>query len=132
MITIATASVNNNKEQGWHQNTELCVDLKTVLLNDRRMKAGKNYQGVLRRDVEIGDFLYDEHFTFIETEAPKPEKRNPQVFRGEYITITRRDDGTYHPNFRPVSIGEGFKVERYVSGIANELFWALEGLVEEE
>ena len=120
------------KKKIFNISTELCVNLKTMLQGDRRMKAGKDYLGVLRRDVEIDDFRYDEHFTFIETEAPKPEKRNPQVFRGEYITITRRDDGTYHPNFRPVSIGEGFMVERYVSGIANELFWALEGLVEEE
>ena len=51
--------------------------------------------GVLRRDSEavIDEFLCrDAHYTFVET-LPQTEKRNPQVFVGKYITITRRDDG---------------------------------------
>jgi hypothetical protein len=58
------------------------------------------------------------------------EQRNPHIFEGEHITITRRDDGTYHPNFRPIHTGPGFSVERYAAGVANELLWALGGLVE--
>ena len=80
-----------SEQQGWNKNTELCVDVKTYLRSDNRMKAGKNYQGVLRRD-----------------------------------------DGTYNPNFRPIRTGPGFNLERYASGVANELLWALEGLIEEE
>ena len=79
------------EQQGWNKNTELCMDVKTYLRSDNRMKAGKNYQGVLRRD-----------------------------------------DGTYNPNFRPIHTGPGFNLERYASGVANELLWALEGLIEEE
>ena len=132
MMTIATASVKNrNKKQGWHQNTELCVDLKTMLLNDRRMKAGKDYLGVLRRDVEIDDFRYDEHFTFTEM-LPWTSKRNPRIFVGKYITVTRRDDGTLRLNFRPIPKGEGFCIAEYAVGVANEVLWALEGRVEEE
>ena len=52
---------------GWHKNTELCVNVKTMLLSDVRMKVGKSYQGVLRRDVECEDYRYDEQFTFVET-----------------------------------------------------------------
>ena len=33
---------------GWHRNTDLGCDLKTILCSDRRMKQGKDYQGVLR------------------------------------------------------------------------------------
>ena len=41
-------------------------------------------------------------------------------------------DGTLHLNFRTMpSTGKGFSLERYVTGVTNELLWALEGLVEE-
>jgi hypothetical protein len=53
------------------------------------------------------------------------------VFHGEYITVTHRGDGTYHPNFRPIPTDKVFNLERYAAGVANELLWALEGLVEE-
>ena len=70
--------------------------------------------------------------TFVETVSQKKEKRNPHVFEGQYITVTQRDDGTYRPNFRPVYTGGDFSVEHYAAGVANELLWALEGLVGEE
>ena len=119
----------SSNEQVWNPNTHLSVDLKTQLRSDHYMKPGKSYQGVLRRDIECDEFLYGEHFTFVETVPLTVEKRNPQVYVGEFITITRRDDGTYRPNFRPVNVGAGFNVERYTTGVANELLWALESLV---
>ena len=59
-------------------------------------------------------------------------KRNPRVFNGEYITVTRRDDGALRPNFKPVKTGKGFGVVRYAMAVSNELLWALDGLVEKE
>ena len=100
------------------------MDVKTILHSGRSSKIGKDYQGVLTRDT--GD-----HFTFIETIPPVPEKRNPQVFRGKYITVTRRDDGTYRPNFKPMKVGADFSVAQFSSDVANELLWALDGLIEE-
>ena len=50
-----------------YKNTILCCDLKTILSSDRIMRAGKDYTGILRREVDIDDFRYDEHFTFTET-----------------------------------------------------------------
>ena len=127
------SKISKPNRVGWNLNTEVCVDLKTQLRDDLRMKAGKGYLGILRRDVEIDDFLYDEHFTFREERlTPAVCKRNPRVYVGRYITITRKDDGTYRPNFRPIHTGPGFNVEHYASSVANELLWALEGLVEEE
>lgn len=49
---------------------------------------------------------------------------------GRYITVTRKDDGTYRPNFKPLKVSAGFNVEHYATGVANELLWALEGLIE--
>ena len=123
-------SIVSEMLQVWNNNTHLGVDLKTQLRSDRYMKHGKGYTGVLRRDIECEDFLYDDHFTFVETVPKTVEKRNPQVYRGKHITVTRKDDGTYSPNFRPVKVGAGFNVGRYAAGVANELLWALEGLVE--
>ena len=57
-------------------------------------------------------------------------KRNPRVFNGKYISVTRQDDGTYRLNFKPLKVDEGFSVERYAFGVYRELHQALEGLVE--
>lgn len=122
-----------SEKQGWHTNTDLGCEVKTILRSDVRMKTGKEYQGVLRLDSEgiVDEFLYrDPHYTFIETAPPIAGKRNPHLFVGEYITITRRDDGSLRPNFKPMKMGADFSVEKYASGVANELLWALEGLIE--
>ena len=123
----------NPNLRGWNRNTDLSVDLKTVLHSDRYMKTGKEYQGVLRRDhgADIEDFrCRDAHYTFVETVPTLTGKRNPHVFVGEYITITRREDGTLRPNFKPMKIDGKFSIERYAIGVSNELLWALGGLIE--
>ena len=107
-------------------NTELCIDLKTILTSDRRARMRKDYRGVLTRDGR-------EHYTFIETPASTDGKRNPHVFEGEFITITRRSDGSLRPNFKLGRIGgKGFNLESYAWGVALELREALKGLIEEE
>ena len=118
--------------KGWHRNTDLAVDLKTILHSDTSMKTGKEYQGVLRRDqdAEIEDFrCRDAHYTFVET-LPWTEKRNPRVFNGKYISVTRREDGSLRPNFKPLKIEDKFSIYDYALGVCDELLVALEGLVE--
>lgn len=125
-----TASLN-----GWHKNTELCVNMKTLLRSDVRMKVGKDYQGVLRLDSEgvVEEYLSrDPHFTFVET-LPWITKRNPRVFRGRYISVTRRDDGSLRLNFKPMpKLGADLSVDNYAFEVYRELRQALIGLVEEE
>lgn len=116
--------IKSSNEQVINKNTDLCMDVKTILRSDRVAKIGKDYQGMLTRDSE-------DHYSFIETVQTRVEKRNPQIYRGEFVTVTRMEDGTYHPNLRPMKVGEGFNVEHYASGVANELLWALDGLVED-
>lgn len=118
---------------GWNRNTDLGCDVKTILRSDRIMKTGKSYRGVLCRDSDgiIDDFLCrDSHYTFIETLPSTDGKRNPRVFEGEYLTITRRDDGSYRLNFKPIKVGANFSVDSYAIGVCNELREALSGLVE--
>ena len=118
----------------WNRNTDLAVDLKTILHSDTCVKTGRDYQGVLCLDHEadIDEFrCRDPHYTFIETVPPAPRKRNPHVFKGKYITVTRNVKGKLRLNFRPPRIEPGFSVEKYAIGVSNELLWALEGLIEE-
>ena len=58
-------------------------------------------------------------------------KRNPRVFDGQYITVTRWDDGSLHPNFRPMKTDRSISIERYAFGVYLELRQALKGLIEE-
>ena len=133
-ITTTTPPTDYNKEQGWHTNTDLGCDVKTILRSDRKMKVGKEYQGVLRLDSEgiADEFLCrDPHFTFIETVPQTAGKRNPHVFDGKYITVTRRDDGSLRLNFKELHKGANFNLERFALGVYNELCLALGGLIEE-
>ena len=111
-----------SKEQGWNRNTDLCMDVKTILRSDKVTKVGKNYLGQLTRNSDDG-------YTFIETDSTGVEKRNPRIYAGQYITITMKDDGSYRPNFRPMKVGADFSIERYAAGVANELLWAFDGLL---
>ena len=112
-------------------NTYIGVNLKTMLRNDSRAMLGKNYLGVLRRDVECDEFRYDEHFTFVETAASTTVKRNPKVYEGKHITITRKDDGTFRPNFKPMREEDVLNLARYTHEVYMELCEGLSGLIEE-
>ena len=117
---------------GWHTNTDLGCDVKTILRSDRKMKVGKEYPGVFRLDGEgfVEEFLSrDSHYTFTET-LPWTMKRNPRVFIGRYISITRRSDGTPRPNFKLKRLLRESDVNDFVFGVCNELRQALGGLVE--
>ncbi len=120
---------NKSNHNGWNHNTALGCDLKTILRCDRIMKPGKEYTGVLKRDVESEDFRYDEHYTFTEA-LPWTMKRNPKLFSGRYISVTIQDDGTPRPNFKPLKVDEDFSVDGYALAVCNELRQALTGLVE--
>ena len=113
-------------------NLELCIDLKTKLQNDVLMKPGKDYLGLLRREIPSEEFGFDNgRYSFVETLHSTAGKRNPHVFEGDYITVTCRADGSLRLNFKNLDTGTGFNVERYALGVYNELCIALEGLVEE-
>ena len=116
--------------QGWHHNTALCVNLKTILRSDRTMKEGKEYPGMLRRDVECEEFRYDEHYSFVETLPPTVGRRNPRVFEGKYINVSRRPDGSLHPNFKEIRMDGDSTIDGYAIGVCNEIRQALIGLIE--
>ena len=50
---------------------------------------------------------------------------------GQFITVTRRDDGSLRLNFKHLQTGADFSIGRYAAGVCNEIIKALVGLVEE-
>ena len=112
---------SNPDLQGWHRNTELCVDLKTVLRTDFIAGFGKQYPGQLTRDKE-------DRFSFIETLPPAACRRNPRLFDGKYVTLTRWADGTLHLFFKKMKADADFTVDGYALAVCNEIRQALKGL----
>lgn len=113
-------------------NTILGVDLKTQLQVDGLMKPGKDYRGILRRDYSnepIGQ--YDEHLTFVESLPSSSGRRNPKVFEGQHLSVTRREDGSPRINVKNIKLYNGFSIESYAFEVANELVEGLESFVEE-
>lgn len=112
-------------------NNELCVDLKTTLLDEVLMKPGKNYPGVLKCEfANEGSGLDFRTYSFIETLPHNQGKRNPRIYDGKHITATLRDNGCVRLNFKPMKIDENFVVEGYAFAVANEIVQSLKGLVE--
>ena len=113
------------KDFNFYPNTELGINLKLITREPGRMPEGKCLEGTITRDSE-------DHYTFLETLPPTAYKRNPRVFNGRYITVTLKKDGTLQPNFKPIKEDKGFSAFEYARGVANELLWALESLLEKE
>jgi len=116
--------IEKNKTRNWHRNTDLCVDVKTFLFSSRIAEIGKDYQGILTHDQE-------DHFNFVETEAEKKtHNRNPKVFKGKYITVTRKPDGTYRTNFKLKVIDGTTNIRHLALGVCAEILNSLRGLIE--
>ena len=126
---------HQDKADGWHANTDLGCDVKTLLRSDKRAEVGKSYPGVLRldSDSEVDEFLCrDPHYTFTETVPQIAGKRNPHVFDGRYVTITRKDDGSLRPNLKQMpELGTNMSVDNYTFEVYRELRQGLNGLIEE-
>lgn len=113
--------------KGWFRNTDLCVDVKTFLRHDRIAKIGKNYTGVLCRDT-------DDHYAFVETglTAANANIRNPHIFEGKYINVTRRmRDGHIRFNFKEVDFGGRFNPLSFAIAVMKEILKAFKCLGEE-
>lgn len=104
-------------------NTDLCMDVKTILRTDRVTRIGKNYKGVLMRDGE-------DHYTFLESH-PATQKRNPHIYMGKYINVSRAVDGTLYPTFNRPRYTKDFTFQDFCREAAEELI-VVTGLVESE
>ena len=107
----------------FNANTELCIDLKTILRSDRRAKMRKDYPGVLTRDGR-------EHFTFTETMPQTAARRHPHIYQGYCINVNRKDDGTLYPTFRHPEYTKHYAFKDFCREAAEELL-KVAGLIEE-
>lgn len=109
---------------GFYPNTELAIDLKLLTRKPGRMRVGTNLEGVITHDGP-------DHYKFVETQPTTDGRRNPHVFVGRYITVTRRDDGTLRINLRQIRV-HADNIDSYALGVCDELREALRGLVGED
>lgn len=95
--------------------TELCVDLKTMLLSDRRMRQGVPYSGVITRQDE-------QNMTFIESlkRVPSNKSNTHKLMRdGNWLSLSRSESGKYFIGVRslPVEIDAAQLMSEMVSDI---------------
>ena len=78
------------------KNSNLCVDLKTVMQRDAHLIQGQSYPGVLTRDG-------DEHFIFEESIQRKSCQRNPKLFDGNYCSLVHMQNGKYQIHMKTIN-----------------------------
>lgn len=79
------------------KNTNLCVNLKTIMQEDILLTEGQCYHGILCRNG-------DDHFLF-EEEAPSVShrhKRNPKLFDGKYCSLVHMQNGKYQIHMKTI------------------------------
>ena len=98
------------------KNTNLCVDLKTVMQKDPLLVEGQCYNGILTRDS-------DTHYRFEETIRKGRRPRNPKLFDGKHISMVRKSNGRYQIHM--TAMGEKLDRENYAFEIYREVVSAL-------
>ena len=78
------------------KNTNLCVDLKTVMQNDAHLVEGQCYTGLLTRDGV-------DHFTFEEACQKRRCPRNPKLFDGNYCSLVHMQNGKYQIHMKTIN-----------------------------
>ena len=114
-----------------NNNTHLCVNLKTRLVSEKQMVQGKSYRGILKYDVTIDDFLYDEHFTFTEIPHSTDGKRNPIIYEGACVNVHQRADGSLYPTLKRPHFTADYTFKDFCREASRELA-QLPCLIEEE
>ena len=102
-----------------HVNTELCVDLKLLTRQPGPVPRGAYLSGIIVRDA-------DYHFRFIENATPwkapyAATQRNPLVYRGRFVNVHRRGDGTLYPTFNRPPLTPSFTSRHFCLAAAKEL-----------
>ena len=101
--TRAARAKKMNSVQGWHRNTETFVDLKSFLRSDRVLQPGRDYNGVLRRELPVEDNAFEDwHYTFLETIPPQGLPPQPASLRRCVHYHDTHPDGRPAPQLPPL------------------------------
>lgn len=101
------------------KNTNLCIDLKTIMQEDAILNEGQTYRGVLTRD------SYD-HYLF-EEEAKSSRsscKRNPKLFDGNYCSLVHMQNGRYQIHMKTINASGSFDRRDLAFKVYSELLTA--------
>ena len=78
------------------KNTNLCINLKTIMQEDALLNPGQCYRGVLSRTDE-------DHYLFEEAvNRSQHARRNPKLFDGKYISLVHMQNGKYQVHMRTI------------------------------
>ena len=78
------------------KNTNLCVDLKTVMQTDAHLIQGQPYNGLLTRDGE-------DHYIFEESCRRGRSPRNPKLFDGDFCSLVHMQNGKYQIHMKTIN-----------------------------
>lgn len=98
------------------KNTNLCIDLKTVMQNNSILVKGQCYNGILTRDSET-------HYRFEETIRKGRRPRNPKLYDGKHISMVRKSNGRYQIHMK--AMDEKLDRENFAFEIYSEVVSAL-------
>lgn len=102
------------------KNTNLSVDLKTVMQQDVLLAEGHTYRGCLTRNGE-------DHYLFEEAvRLDRHGKRNPKLFDGEYISLVHMQNGRYQVHMRTIDIATVHDRQELAFKVYSELLLAFE------
>ena len=109
-----------------HPNTESCIDLKLMTRQPGRMPVGGCLPGFLTRDGEY-------HYRFVEnaSERKRVVHRNPRIYKGEFVNVIRRADGSPILTFNHPVLTEEFSFRDFCLAAVQELLTII-GLLDEE
>lgn len=97
------------------KNTNLSVDLKTVMQQDVLLAEGHTYRGCLTRNGE-------DHYLFEEAvRLDRHGKRNPKLFDGEYISLVHMQNGRYQVHMRTIDASFGIDRNELAFRVYSEL-----------
>ena len=99
------------------KNTNLCIDLKTVMQNDALLVEGQCYTGVLTRDSE-------DHFVFEESCHCGRSPRNPKLFDGQYCSLVHMQNGKYQIHMKTINASAIADRDQFAFNVYNELLTA--------
>lgn len=102
------------------KNTNLCVDLKTIMQEDALLTEGQCYRGVLTRDGE-DHYLFEEE---ARTAADRSDRRNPKLFDGHYVSLVHMQNGRYQVHMRTIDASTCRDRKELAFRVYNELLEA--------
>ena len=114
-----------------NNNTHLCIDLKTKLVNDKRMVPSKTYIGTLQYNVTSEQFPYEELIIFTEMQVTSNDKQYPTIFEGVCVNVHQREDGSLYPTFKKPRFTVDYTFQDFCREASRELA-QLPCLIEEE